>query len=78
MSRAELVHNRVIKRVADPASGRIPIDRRDLRDLTQASLRQRIGVIFQKSLLIDDTIRPSAINASSNRLPKCEKTNAVN
>jgi ATP-binding cassette subfamily B protein len=47
----------LLARFADPDRGRIHIDGRDLRDLTQASVRQQIGVVFQNSLLIDDTIR---------------------
>jgi len=48
---------RLLARFADPDKGGIHIDGRDLRDLTQASLREQIGVVFQNSLLIDDTIR---------------------
>jgi ATP-binding cassette subfamily B protein len=48
---------RLLARFADPIGGRISIDGRDLRQLTQESLRRQIGVVFQNSLLIDDSIR---------------------
>ena len=37
--------------------GRIRVDGRDLRELTMASLRRQIGVVFQSTLLIDESIR---------------------
>jgi len=48
---------RLLARFADPDEGQIDLDGRDLRTLTQPSLRQQIGVVFQNSLLLDDTIR---------------------
>ena len=48
---------RLMARFVDPDQGRICVDGRDLRELTLASLRRQIGVVFQNSLLIDDTIR---------------------
>jgi ATP-binding cassette, subfamily B, bacterial len=48
---------RLLARFADPAVGRIRVDGRDLRELTMASLRRQIGVVFQNTLLIDESIR---------------------
>jgi len=48
---------RLLARFADPAVGRIRFDGRDLRQVTLASLRQHIGVVFQNALLIDDSLR---------------------
>ena len=48
---------RLLARFADPAVGRIRFDGRDLRHLTLASLRRHIGVVFQNTLLIDDSLR---------------------
>jgi ATP-binding cassette subfamily B protein len=48
---------RLLARFADPAVGRIRIDGRDLRALSLPSLRRQIGVVFQNTLLIDDSIR---------------------
>jgi ATP-binding cassette subfamily B protein len=48
---------RLLARFADPDAGRIRVDGRDLRELTQASLRRQIGVVFQNNLLIDDSVR---------------------
>jgi ATP-binding cassette, subfamily B, bacterial len=41
----------------DPHQGRICADGHDLRHLTLSSFRRHVGVVFQNSLLIDDTIR---------------------
>jgi len=48
---------RLLARFDDPAMGRIRVDGRDLRELTMASLRRQIGVVFQSTLLIDESIR---------------------
>ncbi|HEU4688176.1 MAG TPA: ABC transporter ATP-binding protein [Vicinamibacterales bacterium] len=48
---------RLMARFVDPDQGRIRVDGHDLRHLTLASLRRQVGVVFQNSLLIDDTIR---------------------
>ena len=48
---------RLMAPFVDPNQGRIRVDGHDLRHLTLASVRRQIGVVFQNSLLIDDTIR---------------------
>jgi len=48
---------RLLARFDDPAMGRIRVDGRDLRELTMASLRRQIGVVFQSTVLIDESIR---------------------
>ena len=47
---------RLVFRFYDPTSGRILIDGQDIRDVTQASLRQHIGIVPQDSVLFNDTI----------------------
>lgn len=47
----------LLQRFYDPTAGSITIDGHDLRDLTQQSLRQHIGVVLQDSLLFNDSIR---------------------
>ncbi len=48
---------KLMARFVDPDQGRIRVDGQDLRHLTFSSLRRQVGVVFQNSLLIDDTIR---------------------
>ena len=57
----------LVARFYDPKSGRITIDGRDLRDLTQNSLRNQISMVLQDTFLFNGTIaeniayaRPSA------------------
>ena len=47
---------RLLFRFYDVTSGRITIDGQDLRDVTQESLRQNIGVVPQDTVLFNDTI----------------------
>jgi subfamily B ATP-binding cassette protein MsbA len=47
----------LIPRFYDPSSGVITIDGTDLRSVTQASLRQQIGIVPQETLLFGGTIR---------------------
>jgi ATP-binding cassette subfamily B protein len=47
---------RLLFRFYDPTAGRITIDGEDLRDITQDSLRQAIGVVPQDAVLFNDTI----------------------
>ena len=49
--------NRLLYRFYDVTAGRILIDGQDLRDVTQDSLRQAIGVVPQDTVLFNDTIR---------------------
>ena len=46
----------LILRLYDPTSGSVKIDRRDLRSITQKSLRQQIGLVTQETFLFHDTI----------------------
>ena len=49
--------NRLLFRFYDVTGGRILIDRQDIRDITQDSLRAAIGVVPQDTVLFNDTIR---------------------
>jgi ABC-type transport system involved in Fe-S cluster assembly fused permease/ATPase subunit len=49
--------SRLIYRFYDVAGGRITIDGRDIRDVTQTSLRAAIGMVPQDTVLFNDTIR---------------------
>ncbi len=44
-------------RFYDVSSGRVLIDGLDIREVTQKSLRQNIGIVTQQTILFDDTIR---------------------
>ena len=46
----------LLHRVWDPTAGRILVDGVDIREVTLASLRQNIGVVFQESLLFNRSI----------------------
>ncbi len=46
----------LIPRFFDPQSGAIQIDGRDLRSVTQRSLRRQIGMVLQESFLFNDSI----------------------
>jgi len=46
----------LILRFYDPDTGTIQLDGRDIRDITQASLREQIGVVTQETFLFHDTI----------------------
>ena len=47
---------RLVFRFYDPWSGRVLIDGQDIRAVTQASLRQHIGIVPQDSVLFNETI----------------------
>jgi len=47
----------LLLRMDDPTSGAVTIDGHDLRDVTQVSLRTRMGVVFQDSFLFDTSVR---------------------
>ena len=49
--------SRLLFRFYDVSGGRILIDGQDIRDVTQASLRQAIGMVPQDTVLFNDTIR---------------------
>jgi subfamily B ATP-binding cassette protein MsbA len=46
----------LILRLYDPTSGSVRIDGRDLRSITQKSLREQIGLVTQETFLFHDTI----------------------
>jgi ATP-binding cassette, subfamily B, heavy metal transporter len=48
---------RLLFRFYEPTAGRILIDGRDIRTVTQASLRAAIGIVPQDTVLFNDTIR---------------------
>jgi subfamily B ATP-binding cassette protein MsbA len=47
----------LIPRFYDPTAGVIRIDGQDLRDVTQLSLRQQIGIVLQETMLFGGSIR---------------------
>ena len=47
---------RLLYRFYDVNAGRITIDGQDIRDVTQASLRQAIGIVPQDTVLFNDTV----------------------
>jgi len=51
----------LLQRMWDPDDGRIEIDGQDIRDVTLASLREAIGVVFQESMLFARTIRENVL-----------------
>jgi ATP-binding cassette subfamily B protein len=48
--------SRILLRFYDVAGGRVTIDGRDIRDVTQKSLRAAMGVVPQDTVLFNDTI----------------------
>ncbi len=46
----------LILRLYDPTSGAVKIDGRDLRSVTQKSLREQVGLVTQETFLFHDTI----------------------
>jgi ABC-type multidrug transport system fused ATPase/permease subunit len=60
----------LLMRFWDPEEGRIKFDGQDLREITLASLRDQIGLVFQETFIFDTTLRenirigrPSATDA---------------
>ena len=51
----------LLERFWDPQEGAIRIDGQDIRDVTLDSLRARIGVVFQDSMLLNRTIRENLL-----------------
>jgi ATP-binding cassette subfamily B protein len=47
---------KLLARFYDPREGRIEIDGHDLRDVTQASLRQQLGIVPQEGFLFAGTV----------------------
>ncbi len=51
----------LIPRFYDPTAGTIRVDGRDLRAVTQASLRAQIGIVPQETLLFGGTVRENIL-----------------
>jgi len=49
--------SRILYRFYDIKSGAVTIDGQDLRDVTQSSLREKIGIVPQDTVLFNDTVR---------------------
>jgi ABC-type multidrug transport system fused ATPase/permease subunit len=47
---------KLLARFYDPRSGRLTVDRFDLRDVTQASLRRQLGIVPQEGFLFAGTV----------------------
>lgn len=47
----------LLPRFYDPTAGAVRFDGRDIRTVTQESLRSHLGIVFQESFLFDTTIR---------------------
>lgn len=47
----------LIPRFYDPCNGSVHIDGQDLRDVTKASIRQQIGMVFQETVLFSSTVK---------------------
>ena len=56
----------LLPRLYDPTSGRICLDGHDLRDVTQASLAQAIGMVTQETYLFHDTLKANLLYAKPN------------
>lgn len=53
----------LLPRLYDPTSGRICLDGYDLRDVTQKSLAQAIGMVTQETYLFHDTLKANLLYA---------------
>ncbi len=53
----------LLPRLYDPVEGRITVDGRDLRDVTQESLARQIGMVTQETYLFHDTVRANLLYA---------------
>lgn len=60
----------LLLRLYEPTSGRVFIDGHDIADVTQASLRDNIGVVFQDPSLFSGTIRENIAYAKPEATPK--------
>jgi len=49
--------SRILYRFYDIKSGSVTIDGQDIRDVTQASLREKIGIVPQDTVLFNDTVK---------------------
>ena len=55
----------LLPRLYDPTGGRICLDGHDLRDVTQKSLAQTIGMVTQETYLFHDTLKANLLYAKS-------------
>ncbi len=55
----------LVARFYDPTSGRITIDGIDLRTISARSLRTRLGIVTQETVLFHDTVRANIAYASA-------------
>jgi len=53
----------MLPRLYDPTEGRITLDGQDLRDVSQESLAQQIGMVTQETYLFHDTVRANLLYA---------------
>jgi ATP-binding cassette subfamily B protein len=53
----------LLPRLYDPTEGRITLDGHDLRDVSQESLAQQIGMVTQETYLFHDTVRANLLYA---------------
>jgi ATP-binding cassette subfamily B protein len=60
---------KLLARFYDPRSGRITIDGRDLRDVTQESLRRQLGIVPQEGFLFSGSIRDNIAFARPGATP---------
>ena len=59
----------LLPRLYDPTSGRICLDGHDLRDISQKSLAQTIGMVTQETYLFHDTLRANLLYAKPTATP---------
>jgi ATP-binding cassette subfamily B protein len=71
----------LLERFYDPRTGGISYDGQDLRQLTQASVRRRIGAVFQDPVLLEmsvsENIRCGKLNASGEEIVAAAKRAGV-
>jgi ATP-binding cassette subfamily B protein len=53
----------LLPRLYDPSNGRISLDGHDIRDVTQESLANQIGMVTQETYLFHDTVRANLLYA---------------
>ncbi|HLJ54050.1 MAG TPA: ABC transporter ATP-binding protein [Chthonomonadaceae bacterium] len=74
----------LLLRFWDPEEGRVLFDGNDIRDVTLASLRDQIGLVFQETFIFDTTLReniavgrPGATDAEIAAAAKAAQLNAL-
>lgn len=55
----------LLMRLYEPQEGHIYIDKQDINEITQTSLRENIGVVFQESFLFSGTVRENIAYSNS-------------